>query len=117
MFRKIFQSLEETNPGLKSISVVGRDGIEVDHYVREDLPHDVLSAEMNGILKNLERMAAEYGLESILEVVIRSKDQNILLLNLSEELFLLMITDPEETTGKARYEIKRHAHRFLEALA
>ena len=62
MFRDIFQGLERSIPGLRSVSVVARDGIEVDHFVREDLPNDVFSAEMNGILKNLERMAEEYEL-------------------------------------------------------
>jgi predicted regulator of Ras-like GTPase activity (Roadblock/LC7/MglB family) len=116
MFRDIFHSLEEAIPGLRSVSVVARDGIEVDHFVCEDLPHDVFSAEMNGVLKNLERMAEEYELESIHEMVIRAKAHNILLLNISQELFILAIVAPNEPTGKARYEIQRRAHQFLDVL-
>ena len=116
MFRDIFQSLEEAIPGLRSVSLVGRDGIEVDHHLCEDLPHDVFSAEMNGILQNLERIAAEYELHSISEVVIRAKEHNILLLNLSQEVFVLVFIAPEEPTGKARYEIQRRAHQFLDVL-
>ncbi len=116
MFRDIFHSLEEAIPGLRLVSVVARDGIEVDYFVREDLPHDVFSAELNGVLKNLERIAEEYELHSISEVVIRAKEHNILLLNLSQEVFVLVFIAPEEPTGKARYEIQRHAHRFLEVL-
>ena len=60
MFRDLFESLEASIPGFRFICVVARDGIEVGSHQSEEFPHEVLSAEMNGVLQNLERMSEEY---------------------------------------------------------
>ena len=59
MFESLFAGLEQSLPGMKAIALVGDDGIEVDSHVKADMPHEVLSAEMNGILRNLERLRQE----------------------------------------------------------
>jgi predicted regulator of Ras-like GTPase activity (Roadblock/LC7/MglB family) len=116
MFKHLFSKLEAALPGLKSAAVVGQDGIEVDVFVKEDLPHEILSAEMNGILRTMDRLRSELALGTLSEVVIRTDTQNILLTALSEGLFLLLVTGPSETTGKVRYETQRLAHEFVEAV-
>ena len=117
MFREVFSEIEAQVPDLQAISLVGRDGIEIDSRVREDLPHEVLSAEMNGLLRNLERLESEFGLGKTEEMVIRTAAQNILLFALSREIFVLVITGPSSATGQTRYHIQRQAHRFLEVLS
>jgi predicted regulator of Ras-like GTPase activity (Roadblock/LC7/MglB family) len=116
MFRDVFRELETSVPDLHAACLVGRDGIEIDTHVREDLPHEVLSAEMNGLLRNLERLEEEFGLGQTQEMVIRTDIQNVLILGLSRDLFVLTITGPSVATGLARYHVQRIAHRFLEIL-
>jgi predicted regulator of Ras-like GTPase activity (Roadblock/LC7/MglB family) len=116
MFESQFSRMEEALPGLRAVAVVGDDGIEVDHFVKGDLPHEVLSAEMNGVMRNLERLREELDLGKLGEVIIRTDSQNVLLLALSKEIFLLVVTAPEEATGKTRYEVQRLAAAFLEVL-
>jgi predicted regulator of Ras-like GTPase activity (Roadblock/LC7/MglB family) len=116
MFRELFRILAGVIPGFRAASVVGYDGIEIESHVPSDLPHEVLSAELNGILRNLDRLKADVGMGTLEEVVIRTNAENILLLRLSPELFILVITEPGHSTGQARYEVQRLAHRFLEAL-
>jgi predicted regulator of Ras-like GTPase activity (Roadblock/LC7/MglB family) len=116
MFRDLFSEMEAAIPDLLAVCLVGRDGIEIDHYVREEHPHEVLSAEMNGLLRNLERLEGEFGLGRTEEMVVRTEIQNILLLALSRDLFVLVITGPSTATGMARYQVQRFAHRFLDML-
>ena len=116
MFSDLFRHLEASIPALQAVTVVGRDGIEIQSHVRGDLPHEVLSAEMNGLLRNIERMGAELGMEMASEVIIRNQAQNMLLFSLSRDLFLLVITGPTSATGATRYQVQRVAHRFLDAL-
>jgi predicted regulator of Ras-like GTPase activity (Roadblock/LC7/MglB family) len=117
MFREVFAEMEATIPDLQAICLVGRDGIEIDSYVHEDLPHEVLSAEMNGLLRNLERLEKEFGLGRTDEMIIRTQAQNILMVALSRDLFVLVITGPSTATGRARYQVQRLAHSFVELLS
>lgn len=116
MFEALFRQLEAALPGLRAIAVVGDDGIEVESHVRSELPHEVLSAEMNGILRNIDRLRREMDLGTLSEVMVRTDLQNILLFSLAEGVFILAVTDPAEATGRTRYEVQRVAHAFLDIL-
>ncbi|MCI4398370.1 MAG: hypothetical protein JHC34_05965 [Acidobacteria bacterium] len=117
MFDLTFRRLEEALPGFRAAAVVGSDGIEIEAWVRSELPHEVLSAELNGLLRNLDRLQSEIGIGVLEEMAIRTSEENLLMLRLSPELFILAITDASQPTGKARYEIQRLAHLFLAQLA
>ncbi len=116
MFEAQFAQLEKAIPGLRAVSVVGDDGIVVEGHVKDDLPHDVLSAEMNGVLRNMERLRSELDLGPVRELILRMESQNILLFTLTQGLFILLVTEPSEATGRARYEVQRIAHGFVEVL-
>lgn len=116
MFKPIFAEIEKALPGLRAISVVGDDGIEIDNHVKADLAHEVLSAEMTGILRTMDRLKRELSLGNLAEVIVRTDSQNIVIIALNAGLFVLAVTDPSESTGQVRYEIQRHAHKFLEVL-
>jgi len=116
MFKTLFAELAAVIPGFRAGSVVGSDGIEIESHVPSDLPHEVLSAELNGILRNLDRLKVDVGIGVLEEVMVRTDAENILLLRLSPDMFILVITDRESPTGPARYAIQRMAHRFLAVL-
>jgi predicted regulator of Ras-like GTPase activity (Roadblock/LC7/MglB family) len=117
MFEAIFKELELSLPGVLAAAVVGDDGMEVECHVCEEVPHEVMSAELNGVMRNLRRIQEEQELGQIGEVVIRTEKQNILLVSLTGGLFILLATSPAVPTGKARYEVQRRMHRFTELLS
>ena len=117
MFEPMFNRLLDSLPGVKALAVVGDDGIEIESRARaEDVPHEVLSAEMNGILKTMQRLRLELALGRLSELIVRTETQNIILFALSDGLFILLVSDPAETTGRTRYEVQRIAHQFQDAL-
>ena len=116
MFESIFDDLEHALPGLLAVAIVAEDGIEVESRVRAELPLDVMNAELNGVLRTLNRFQKEQDLGTMREVVIRTEKQNVLLVALSEGLFALVVTDPSESTGRVRYEVQRRIHLMTELL-
>lgn len=116
MFEKLFQEIENSLKGFKAIIVVSSDGIEIDSKIKEDLPHEILSAELNNILHNLERLKADISIGSYEEVVIKTDIENILLVKISKDSFVLLVTDKSDPTGKSVYEIQRLIPKFLEML-
>jgi predicted regulator of Ras-like GTPase activity (Roadblock/LC7/MglB family) len=116
MFEPLFSQLDASIPGLRAVSVVGNDGIEIEQYVKSQLAHDVLSAEMTGILRTLERLHGELDLGKLQEVIVRTDLQNIFIVSLSGGLYILLVTDSASTTGKARYAVQKITHKFSELL-
>jgi predicted regulator of Ras-like GTPase activity (Roadblock/LC7/MglB family) len=117
MFESIFRDLEQALPGMLAVAVVGDDGMEVESYIRKEVPHEVMSAELNGVLRNLHRIQLEQALGRVEEVVIRTEGQNLLMFSLTGGLFVLLVTESSETTGKARYEVGRRAHQLIQILS
>ena len=118
MFEQLFTRLEQTIPGLRSVSVVGEDGIEVEsHAPHASFPMDVLGAEMNGILRTMERLQKESELGKPTEVCIRTRVHNVMLYDLAGGVFLLVVTEPFELTGRVRFEVQRLLHEFTAVLS
>ncbi len=117
MFEAIFKELEQVLPEMLAVAVVADDGIEIETFLRTPIPHEVMSAELNGILRTLGRFQREQDLGRIHEVTIRTEKENILLFSLTEGLFVLVVTAASQATGKARYEVQRRAHLFMELLS
>lgn len=116
MFSALFDELQRSVPELKFVSVVGDDGIEVDGRRFQDLPHEVLSAEMSGLLKTAKRLGEELSLGTPTDLVIRTDAELLLLCTLQEGLSVLVVAGEGTPAGLARYHVQRLAHRFLEAL-
>ena len=116
MFESLFSELDAALPGLKAVSIVGNDGIEVDQFIKGDMAHDVLSAEMTGITRTLDRLQVELGFGKLHEIVVRTDGQNVFIFSLANGLFILLVTEASTATGKARYEVQKIAHKFSELL-
>jgi len=116
MFEALFKKLEAQIVGFRFAAVVGDDGIEVEVYMKSELPHEMLSAEMNGIVRTINRMQGELSLGKLSEMVVRAEEQNVILSNLQEGLFILVVTDSSETTGRTRYLIQAIAPEFMSVL-
>ncbi len=117
MFENIFRELEGRLKGFMAVAIVSADGIEIEAKVKEELSHEVLSAEMNSILQHLDRLQDEISLGAYEEVVIKTDKENICLIRVSEEAFVLLVTDKSETTGRSLYEVQRLIPEFSKMLS
>lgn len=117
MFEVLFKKMEEKIAGFRFAAVVGDDGMEVEMYMKSELPHEILSAEMNGIVRTINRMQDELNLGKLSEMVIRAEEQNVILFSLQEGLFILVVTEASEATGRTRYLIQAIAHEFMSILS
>lgn len=117
MFETVFGKLEERLKGFRAAVFVSVDGIEIEARVKEELSHEVLSAELNSILQHLERLNKDVSLGSYEEVIIKTDKENVCLIKISKEAFILLIIEKSETTGKAIYEVERLIPEFLEILS
>ncbi len=50
-------------------------------------------------------------------MIIRTDRENICLVKLSREIFVLFVTETSEPTGRSVYEVKRLAPEFLKILS
>lgn len=116
MFKDLFDILENKIKGLKAAVVVSGDGIEIESRIKSDLPHEILSAELNTVLRDLDRLKEDSQIGSYEEVIIRTEKENICLIKLSSETFVLLVTDTLEPTGRSVYEVKRLAPQFSKIL-
>lgn len=117
MFKELFMLLEERVKGFKAVVVVSGDGIEIESRMNGEFSHEILSAELNTILRHLDRLREDSQIGSYEEVMIRTDRENICLVKLSNEMFILFVTDTCEPTGHSVYEIKRLAPEFLKILS
>lgn len=117
MFEQIFKTLEERLKGLRAAVVVSSDGIELEAKVKDEFSHEVLSAELNSVLQHLERLNQDESLGVYEEVIIKTNKENVCLVKVSSEAFVLLVTDKTETTGKSVYEVQRLIPEFSKILA
>ena len=116
MFEALFEQIEEGLPGFRAIAVVGDDGMEVEARIKKELPHEVLSAEMNGIVRIIKRLREELDMGELSELILRTDRRNIILFDLKAGLFILLVTDFSETTGRTRFKVQSLASKFMDAI-
>jgi predicted regulator of Ras-like GTPase activity (Roadblock/LC7/MglB family) len=117
MFKELFRLLEERVRGFKAVVVVSGDGIEIESKIKSAFSHEILSAELNTILRHLDRLKEDSQIGSYEEVIIRTDKENICLIKLSREMFVLFVTETYEPTGHSVYEVKRLSPDFLKILS
>jgi predicted regulator of Ras-like GTPase activity (Roadblock/LC7/MglB family) len=117
MFKELFKLLEERVKGFKAAVVVCGDGIEIESQMKNAFSHEILSAELNTILRHLDRLKEDSQIGSYEEVVIRTDKENICLVKLSKDIFVLFVTETYEPTGHSVYEVMRLAPDFLKILS
>ena len=117
MFKELFRLLEERVKGFKAVVVVSGDGIEIESKINSAFSHEILSAELNTVLRHLDRLREDSQIGGYEEVIIRTDRENICLVKLSKEIFILFVTETSEPTGRSVYEVKRLAPEFLAILS
>ncbi len=118
MFKAIWKELTDSlKENLNGILLVGEDGIEIDsHVTSQDLPSDVLAAEMSTLMQNARKMASEMSLGELSEVWIYSNKYRCALFRVNSEAYLLLAGTPEINTGMVRFAAQRSLPKIAEVL-
>jgi predicted regulator of Ras-like GTPase activity (Roadblock/LC7/MglB family) len=110
MFDKTLQSIVTRTDGAIGAVIMGLDGISVAQASAEsDTPFDVdaVAAEYTALLRKLMRTAEDASLGSLQELVVASNSVAFLITTIASEYFLLLVLDPRNGIGRARFELRK----------
>lgn len=110
IFRETLLGFAERVEGLHGVSLVGRDGIAIDSVVpAEDGVLEMVSAEMTGILSQLN--AADLGIDAVAlrSFMVQSERATVVLSAVTSEYYLLILLSPGAYSGRARFEARKAA--------
>ncbi len=109
-FKEIVRDMVENGGGIAG-TVMGRDGIAIQNYIKEDGPYDVetLGVEFGNVLGEILKVAEILRLGEMEEVTIRTAENTVLLRLINPEYFAIVVLGREGRYGKARYVLKRSA--------
>ena len=118
-FREILKDVVEAVPGSYAGTLVAKDNMPVDKYVREGADCDVetVCVEYGKIFDEIKQASQVLSLGSVEDVTITSHGTKVLLQLVTDEYFLALILMPTCNAGKARYYLKRAAGRAGRELA
>jgi predicted regulator of Ras-like GTPase activity (Roadblock/LC7/MglB family) len=110
IFRETLLTFAERVEGLHGVSLVGRDGIAIDSVVpAEDAVLEGVSAELTGILGNLNVTDLGIDAERVRQFVVESEKATVVLSAVTSEYYLLILLSPEGNAGRARFEAQKAA--------
>jgi predicted regulator of Ras-like GTPase activity (Roadblock/LC7/MglB family) len=104
-FHEILKEMVDGVEGGYAGTLVGRDGISVDHYIREGATCDVeaVGVEYVRIIDEIKKASEMLKIGDVKDVAIASHGTKILLHPVTDEYFLAFALSPGGNTGKARY--------------
>jgi predicted regulator of Ras-like GTPase activity (Roadblock/LC7/MglB family) len=110
-FHEILKEMVDRVEGGYAATLVGMDGISVDHYIRTGETCDVeaVCVEYGKIIDEIRKASEVLKLGEVEDVVIASHGIKILLHFVTDEYFLAFVLKSEGNTGKARYFLGRAA--------
>jgi predicted regulator of Ras-like GTPase activity (Roadblock/LC7/MglB family) len=112
-FHEILKEMVNGVEGGYAGTLVGMDGISVDHYVSEGATCDVeaVGVEYGRIIDEIKKATEVLNLGEVEDIAIASHGTKILLQLVTREYFLALALSPGGNTGKARYFLKKAARK------
>ncbi len=112
-FREILKEVVDGIPGSYAGTLVAKDNMPVDQYVREgaDCDVDTVCVEYGKIFDEIKKASKVLSLGSVEDVTITSHGTKVLLQLVTEEYFLALVLMPTCNAGKARYYLKKAARK------
>ncbi len=100
---------------LDGIILADLEGLPVISYASEELDEDTISASLAAILSAGEISANDAGKKGLHQVIVDTEDGYIIVLPVSNEYVLGIITDKEAKLGIVRL-VAKEVEKFLESL-
>ncbi len=113
-FQELVESVVSGETGIVCVGVSAYDGLMIEKWVEEGFNVDVseLAAELSFVLKEIKRISADLGFESIGEISFGGNHGFVHVNMVGEEYFLFVVTKEGKLTGKTRFYLK-YASRLL----
>jgi predicted regulator of Ras-like GTPase activity (Roadblock/LC7/MglB family) len=117
-FRDLIEGMHAKESGVRAGALAGIDGLAVEEWrampSRDDIP--ALCAEMVQLFRESGRITRENGLGGTEEIVLAGETGHVFVRKVTDDYFLLMVTDPGAIQGKCRYLLRHGAQRAREML-
>jgi predicted regulator of Ras-like GTPase activity (Roadblock/LC7/MglB family) len=103
-FKQLLDELIDSVPGASGAIIADWEGEAVDHVARmDDYELRVIGAHKGIILGNLRQVMSRLQEDQLQEVVIATSNAQILILPVTQDYFLLLITHRDAVLGRALY--------------
>lgn len=108
MFLERLSAVQERIEGALALSLVDRDGIQVEAVSSApDLDLELLAAEMLAQLKLMAEHQRELGVGRIEQFSVTTDRLSLLVAAISDSYYLLLVLGSGASYGRARYELRR----------
>jgi predicted regulator of Ras-like GTPase activity (Roadblock/LC7/MglB family) len=99
--------------GVLALSLVDRDGMPIESFnLDEELDLETLAAEMVGQLRLMNDERSGFSLGAIRHISLTSEKFSVLLTQVAPGYFLLLVLEPNQPLGHARFELRKAALSF-----
>jgi len=117
-FRKILKDMVEGVRGGYAGTIMEKDGITVEDYVKEGVAFDIetLGVEYGKVLDEIRRASKVLNLGPVEEILISSGSNNIILRYATPDYFLVFALSGRTLLGSARHLLKKAARSAKEEL-
>jgi len=107
-FREITKKMVEDGGGIAG-TVMGKDGIAVQNYIRGGDSYDVegVVIEYIKVLEEIRKASTLLKLGEVEEISIKAIDMVILFRLINSDYFAALVLEPRVNVGKARYMLRK----------
>lgn len=112
IFRETLDAILQAVDGIRTILIVGVDGIIIDRDFKDGVPdpelsYELVAAEYTSLLKTSLRTAEDVETGCLQEMTILTERYLFIVRMITEEYFIMMVMNPDGNFGRARYEMKK----------
>ncbi len=117
MFTDRLRQVSERIDGAMALSLIAKDGIAVETYVREgDLDLELLAAELMSQVRAVAQNHQELSVGQVKHFSVTTDRYVFMVGALTEDYFLMLVLQARSNTGRARFELRRSVLLFEEDL-
>lgn len=108
MFLERLRTVAERVEGAKALSLVAADGIPVESINGDpDLDLEALAAELITQVRAIGDDHREMAVGAVRHFAVTTDQMTLMVSSVSDHYYLLLVLDPEASTGRARFELRR----------
>jgi predicted regulator of Ras-like GTPase activity (Roadblock/LC7/MglB family) len=112
-FFEILKELVDGAGAGSAATIMGVDGLSVQHYPADNPPCDVesIGVEYGGAIEEMKKASRILSLGELEEVVVTTPGADLVLRMITPEYYMVLAVSRSSSVGKARYLAKRAARK------